>query len=309
MGAEIWIHGSSGLVGQALVKVSHSRGISVSRWCRTLPANSTPPIQKVRQDLSLVPPRGVSLPSQSVEAASSVKSMVILGWGNMSDPMSAIHTRENVQHVYHVAEVAINAGASHVIFAGSVDEYGHQSGLIREDTPAMGVLSSYAIGKTIAAEQLRELCAQRDCTFTHVRISNVYGSNPRIGTLLRQILDAGPNYSGPPLKFSTSGNVQRDHIYVDDVASALVTMTLAPRDDTVNVASGKPSTIRDLVHQIWGALGNEPGLIQFANSNEANSPGPYFSIERARRIFGWYPHFTNESGASVLASIHRKIGP
>jgi UDP-glucose 4-epimerase len=68
---------------------------------------------------------------------------------------------------------------------------------------------------------------------------------------------------GGSLIVHSDGNQTRDYVYVDDVVSAMVAAATAPNINglTINVGSGKETSISDLVKAVQAATGNDAEVL------------------------------------------------
>ncbi len=155
----------------------------------------------------------------------------------------------------------------------------------------------------LAAEQLGQV--YRDAygiEFSALRFAGIYGpgKQARHGKMsLRSRLVEDP-FSGKPVHINQGGDQLDDMIYVDDVAQALVQAVLADRLNygAYNIASGKGQTIRQFADAVRAVIPDAdievgPGLnpLGFDVHHYA-----IFDISRARKDFGWEPHFDLEAG-------------
>jgi nucleoside-diphosphate-sugar epimerase len=89
----------------------------------------------------------------------------------------------------------------------------------------------------------------------------------------------------------------RDYLYVEDVGEALAAILDSNVSGAINVASGQPVTLKDLVLQIAGKLGR-PELVRFG-ALPAHEDEPPFVVGDARRLIsevGWIPRIELDKG-------------
>ncbi|MFG3103271.1 NAD-dependent epimerase/dehydratase family protein [Streptomyces sp. NPDC048182] len=106
---------------------------------------------------------------------------------------------------------------------------------------------------------------------------------------------------GLPLHLNGGGHQVRDLVHVDDVATATVRALVAPRahDETINVGTGVPTTIRMVADLIAD---------QYPGTRFAQSPlptgdplGGYASIHRMEAVLGWRPQIALREGVARYA--------
>jgi nucleoside-diphosphate-sugar epimerase len=91
------------------------------------------------------------------------------------------------------------------------------------------------------------------------------------------------------------GRQIRDFMYVKDIASAFVALLESNVTGPVNIASGKPITLKDLVSTVGKILGKEDDIIFGAKQAPPNEPPEITaSVERLQKEVGWKPKYTHE---------------
>lgn len=95
------------------------------------------------------------------------------------------------------------------------------------------------------------------------------------------------------------GNQIRDYLYVKDVASALVALVESDITGPVNVASGIPYLLKDLVNEV-GCLMGETELIKLNAIPSPQSEPPMIVADTSRltNIVGWKPTYSMKEGLS-----------
>jgi UDP-glucuronate decarboxylase len=126
------------------------------------------------------------------------------------------------------------------------------------------------------------------------RIFFLYGphESPKrlVPAVINALLDDQPAHC-------THGQQVRDFLHVQDVAEAFVALLDSDVTGVVDIGSGIPITIKDVVEEIARQIG-KPELIQLgAIEAPANEPAELVAkIERLRDEVGWSPRFTLEQG-------------
>jgi nucleoside-diphosphate-sugar epimerase len=84
---------------------------------------------------------------------------------------------------------------------------------------------------------------------------------------------------------------------VQDVADAFVTLLERDVVGIVNIASGSPVVIRDIVYKIAEKL-NRNGLIQFSDASTLSDEPPLVvaDVRRLSNQVGWSPRFDLDQG-------------
>lgn len=160
---------------------------------------------------------------------------------------------------------------------------------VAEDAPIDPYKSRYLFSKFIAEET---------CTFyapwipiVNVRLSNIYGPSrlrrtDLVHMLIRQLLEQG------------SGSVwttkpERDFIYIQDAADAVVKLLEADFTGTVNLGSGTSSSIGEVVR----LLRDISGCSIIDQGRDVTGPMRFqCDISRLRSIIDWEPRWGLEDG-------------
>ncbi|WP_175956227.1 NAD-dependent epimerase/dehydratase family protein [Schaalia sp. Marseille-Q2122] len=185
-----------------------------------------------------------------------------------TDPASAeddptVDIRTNLLSSINLFQECVDAGVGHVYFPSSGGAiYGNQEAQIfSEDSPTFP-LSPYAIGKLAIENYLGYFRRKYGLQSTIMRISNPYGTrqNPRkrqgiIPIFLRAIL------RGEPLTIMGDGSMERDYIYVEDLAAIMaLMMSEEPKRTLYNVGSGVTLSVRELLETIRRVTGVDPQI-------------------------------------------------
>jgi UDP-glucose 4-epimerase len=127
---------------------------------------------------------------------------------------------------------------------------------------------------------------------TVLRLSNVYGPGQRLGTgqgvvgyWIRALL------VGEPIQVFGDPETIRDYVYVTDVAEAFAAAHLAtaPLPAIVNIGSGEPTSLRELVHQVLRAAGRPDHPVQMTLDRPFDRRHTWLDVRTAGRVLGWRP--------------------
>ena len=154
-----------------------------------------------------------------------------------------------------------DAGVRRMVFTSSGAVYGEQTeSSVREDAiPNPG--SPYAVSKLAAEHYINTIGALWSIDTVILRVFNAYGPGqplrpshpPVVPAVVRQALGGGS------IIVHGDGRQQRDFVYVDDVVDALVATSTASTVNRliINIGSGVPTSINDLVNAVGKALGKD----------------------------------------------------
>jgi nucleoside-diphosphate-sugar epimerase len=160
---------------------------------------------------------------------------------------------------------------------------------ISEDAPIDPYRSRYVLSQHLAEEACRFY--GRRLPIVNVRLSNLYGPSRRerfdvIWLLVRRLLDEGRAELA-------SGEPERDFVYVDDAAEAVVQLLDSDFIGTVNLGTGTRTSIGEVaavLERLSGGTITELGH-PFDGQRELQC-----DISRLRRATGWEPRHSIEEG-------------
>ena len=187
---------------------------------------------------------------------------------------------------------------------GSSDEYGDnpspQIEKMRESP-----ISPYSLAKVASCHLLQMLYKTEDFPVAILRLFLVYGSNLNKERFLSNIIYnsiRNKNFAVSP------GEQIRDFCYVDDVVNAIF-LSLENKNiygEIINIASGKPITIKEIVNLVNTILKKGKPVFGGINYRENESMNLYASIEKARHLLKWEPKTTLEEGILKTINWYKK---
>lgn len=194
-------------------------------------------------------------------------------------PESVLYPREynlvNVGGTVSLMEAMRDVGVRRVVFISSGAVYGDQQQQpVREDA-LPDPQSPYAVSKLAAEFYVKTIGALWGIETLCLRVFNAYGPGqhiapvhaPVVMAFLRQSLNNGT------LVIHGDGEQTRDYVYVDDVVNAMIAASTAPEVNqlTINVGSGKETSVRDLAAMVVAVTGSEPEVVYNPRSDRGSS--------------------------------------
>lgn len=164
--------------------------------------------------------------------------------------------------------------------------------------------SVYGATKLAQEHILRAWAASHDTSVTALRLQNVYGPGQSLTNSYTGIVSLFSRLArnGEPIPLYEDGAVTRDFVFIDDVASALVTvMSSSPRGafSTLDIGSGVGTTLQQLAVVI----------ARFHGAPDPHVTGAYrdgdirhaqCSIDAATSALGWAPEWSLARGVGAL---------
>lgn len=204
----------------------------------------------------------------------------------------------NVGGTVSLIQAVRDAGIRRIVFTSSGAVYGEQGDeRVREDAiPNPG--SPYAVSKLAAEHYLNTIGALWGIDTVILRVFNAYGlanscahHPPVVPAMLRQALGGGS------IIVHGDGRQQRDFVFVDDVVNALVAAAGASTVNrlVINIGSGVPTSINDLVVTLGHCMGKE--LTPLRVTAESGGVSRLSAdLSRAQERLGYMPKVSLEDG-------------
>ncbi len=193
-----------------------------------------------------------------------------------------------------------------LVYASSVAVYGDTEDLpCRDDQPLSGrVLSPYALDK-INNERYAELYSYLyNISSLGLRYSNVYGprqdpKSPYSG-VISKFFDQYKKHE--PVVIFGDGNQSRDFIYVADVARANLTALKSDYNGVLNIGTGKPETLLNIVKYLEN-INSEHIKIEHNAARPGDILHSYSSTEKAKENLKFEYEIALQKGLKLLADL------
>jgi UDP-glucose 4-epimerase len=187
----------------------------------------------------------------------------------VSVPESILYPRDynnvNVGGTVALMEAMRDVGVRRVVLASSGAVYGDLADQPLKESTTPAPRSPYAVSKLAAEYYVRTIGGLWGIETVSLRIFNAYGPGqhlpashpPVVPHFLKQALRGGS------LVVHGDGTQTRDYVFVDDVVSAMVAAATAPNINglTINIGSGKETSLRELAKTVQNVTGNETEVI------------------------------------------------
>ncbi len=287
----ILLTGAAGWIGSHLAR-QLARENEVVAWVR--PGSDPWRLRPVLRSLRVVECdlRDASAVAAQVEA---IRPEVCFHVAWYAVPGSYRHSLENLDALEASIRLAVrlhSLDCQRFIGVGSCFEYDTDLGRLSEHSPTKP-RTMYAAAKLAFQLVLEQISAAGPMRYAWARLFYLYGPMEDERRLVPSLIIALLRGERVPV---TAGEQIRDYLHVADVAAALHAIAASRVEGVVNVGSGKPMAIADLVSRVSEAVGR-PELV--ALGARPYDPGdPMFVCADAGRLVatGWRPTHTLESG-------------
>jgi len=191
-------------------------------------------------------------------------------------------------------------GGKRVVLAGSCSEYDWKYGYCSEENTPLLPSTPYGICKHSLQIMMAAYSKQTGISSAWGRIFFLYGPHEHPNRLVSSVTLSLLN--GSPAHCS-HGKQIRDYLYVQDVAEAFLALLQSEVQGPVNIASGRPIAIKEIIIKIAEKL-NRKDLVRLG-ALSASPDEPDFlvgNIGRLSKEVGWRPKYSIDQGLTKTIS-------
>ena len=170
----------------------------------------------------------------------------------------------------------VKNGGKRVVMAGTYAEYGYHNETLTEDMPAEPI-NIYSQCKDFVHQIAESYCKNNGVSFGWARIFSAFGKETDPRRLTSDVIN---HLRASEEVVIRSGSLVRDYIYTKDIAQAFVKFLDSNVEGTVNICTGKDTTIHDYVMKIAKLMKKEH-LVVF---NEQASPQQVRVVGSSKRL-------------------------
>lgn len=288
--------GGTGFVGRHVVNRAISLGWEVTSLSLGTHANDSSGVSYLRADVAN---RGVLK-----DTLGNAEYEYVVNCGGYVDHTffscggrDVCHT--HFQGVVNLVEILNRDVLRAFVNIGSSDEYGNASAP-QIETQREAPISPYALGKVAATHFLQMLYRTETFPATTLRLFLTYGPGQDDRRFLPQIIKGCLAGRAFPV---TAGLQLKDFCFVQDTVDAVFSALVTPavKGEVINIASGQPVSIRQMIETVVRLVGR--GLPQFGGL--AYRPGEnmslYADISKAKALLNWEPKVSLQAGLTITA--------
>ena len=246
--------------------------------------------------------------SQIKELIEKIKPTHLLHFAWNTTPGKYWTTPENfcwVQASLELLRQFQQQGGQRVVMAGTCAEYNWNYGYCSENITPREPKTPYGICKQALQEMVKAYSEITELSSAWGRIFFAYGPyehpNRLVSSVVRSLLSGDP-------ALCSHGNQIRDFLYVQDVADAFVALLSSEITGPVNIASGQPVSIKQMVYKIGEKVGC-PNLIRLG-AIPASPQEPKLLVGEVNRLsdeVGWLPKYDLDKGIELTIDWWKSI--
>ncbi len=175
---------------------------------------------------------------------------------------------------------------------GTVSEYDFSYGYLFEDKTPLENASLHGKCKASLYKVASQYCKQNDLVFKWSRCFNLYGPYEKPQRLMPSVINSC--LKGEDVKVSDCLKFQ-DYLHVEDTACGIVDVFENEIEGAVNISSGKPVQLREIVNTI-SKLTNFQGKILWGAIPAAFGDDLVVGNNDKLKSIGWSPKYLLEDG-------------
>ncbi len=173
--------------------------------------------------------------------------LIHLAWEGLPNYKSLHHFETEMPRQYNFIKHMVESGLPSLFISGTCFEYGKQSGALSANSKTEPT-NPYGYAKNALRKQLEFLKEIKPFNLIWGRLFYMYGEGQASGSLYSQLKQAV--LRGDKVFNMSGGEQLRDYLPVEALANQIVKLALSQQDaGCMNICSGKPISVRNLVEQ------------------------------------------------------------
>ena len=184
-------------------------------------------------------------------------------------------------------------GCGRVVLAGTCAEYDWHDGWCGEETTELRPATLYGASKNGLRSIVESFCAQTGLSHAWGRIFLLYGPGESPQRLIPAVIRACLKGDAPQC---SHGRQIRDFLHVKDEAEAFVALLDSAVEGAVNIGSGEPVAVREIVKKIVALCGAKEADFGAIPAPANDPPKLLPKVERLKNEVGWRPRIDLEAG-------------
>lgn len=224
---------------------------------------------------------------------------------SVDDPV--FDAKVNILGTVNLLESCRKSGIKKVIYASSAAVYGNPEYFPIDEVHKINPISYYGISKHTPEHYFEVYRQLYGLKYTILRYANVYGirQDPKgEGGVISIFIDKMLK-GERPIIFG-DGNQTRDFVYVKDVAKANLLALKRGDNEVVNISTGKPTSINELV-EIMNKIMNTSLESIYTEPRKGDIVHSYLDNKKALEVLGWKPEYSLEDGLRETIEYYKRV--
>lgn len=292
---KVLVTGATGFIGRHTIEPLTNAGFEVHAVTSKILVNSTTDVEGkcCWHTMNLLEPM------QLKSLVSTVKPTHLLHFAWYNIPGKCLVAEENLFWVQASLELLRHfreQGGERIVMAGSALEYDWNYGYCSEVLTPRNPHTTYGVCKKALQEMLKAYAEITNLSSAWGRVFNVYGPYDHPKRLVSSVICS--LLRGEPALCS-HGNQLRDYLYVQDVANAFVALLESNVIGEINIASGKPVAVKEIIYKIAEKLGKTNLVKLGAILASSGEPNLFVAnISRVSGELGFLPKYDLDIGVN-----------
>lgn len=296
---KVLLTGATGFIGSHVARLLVADGRRVSAVVR--PGSDTWRIGDIAASLDVLP-CDLSDTAELERHLDALRPEVCVHFAWQATAGGALTAAGNIQALNDSLQLALHlarAGCRKLVVAGTCFEYDTSVGYLSESSPTRPH-TLYGAAKLGLYQVLEQFAQVSEMKLAWLRFFYLYGPFEDERRLVPSVILSLLNEREAKV---TPGRQIRDYLHVEDAAGATRAVIESELTGVVNIGSGHPVMVRDVVNALGGLLGRQD-LLAFGALpyKEADPMFVCANNERLLRETSWTPRYELEAGLRQTAS-------
>jgi nucleoside-diphosphate-sugar epimerase len=281
----IILTGASGFIGRQCIEFLTKKQFVIHAISRSTPLETKENVHWHNVDLSNE--------NEVSEFVVKTKASHLLHFAWITDHGLYWNSLENLKWInysFNLISKFVEQGGHRVVVAGTCAEYDWSLGYLTENVSELKPATFYGASKKALFDLLFTSPFAKDVSIAWGRIFLLYGPYETEKRIIPYVINS---ILHKQVAICSSGVKIRDFMFVEDVASAFVSITESNIEGPVNIGSGNPISLDAIVRKI-GELMNGYDFIKFDSSMNRNGD-PQILYPNTKRLYeevGWNPSYS-----------------